>query len=105
MIKQDKIKEIILQYLNKEEEAGNSSGGSGHMAFKSVGSIEIIDTIFQKIQTQIIFKYRVTIETEFTYYPDNPPYFYDYKQSILINDCGEILNTGEKILLKTNMEF
>ena len=100
MIDEEQIKQIINSRLNEMEKTGKNAAVSGHLGFKSI----IIDGIgkpeLQKRDTsdryQLTCNYRVIVETEFTYYPDNLPQEYPKKARFIMNDKGEIID--EKIL-------
>lgn len=87
---------IIKEIITREENQGTHAGGSGHLAdigFR-IDHLEIIRS--EKEFVRINFFYTVTISTEFTIYPDNPPYEYRKKNFAVINYDGEIIERGNK---------
>ena len=74
MISENQIKDIVKQRIESDEKLGDQAGGSGHLGNVSyrVDSIESREIEGGKLE--IIYKYTLITETEFTYYPDNPPY-------------------------------
>ena len=85
MTNKEKIENLVRQKIEKDEKLGHQAGGSGHMSHVSytIDSIETKDTDEEKIE--ISYKYTIVVETEFTYYPDNPPYEYLYEGKLIID--------------------
>jgi hypothetical protein len=81
----EKIIAAIREYLESKHKLGERSGGSGHKGFVSYA---IDDYELQELEngnTKVIFSYTITTETEFTYYPDNPPYEDKYEEELLLD--------------------
>ena len=74
-----------------DEDLGEHVGGSGHLGFKSYQLKNIDMTTLPDDKIQVIYGYIVSVETEFTYYPDNPPMEYPRKKKIIINSTGDIV--------------
>ena len=54
-------------------------------------------------EMRIEYDYVVYVETEFTYYPDNPPYEYPHAKSISLNiHSGDITDLKKDIFLLAN---
>jgi len=70
----EKIREQVAHKIAKTHQLGYKSGGSGHLGHISFE----IDKIEEPQQTDkgwlVDYEYTLIIETEFTYYPDNPPH-------------------------------
>lgn len=68
------LHQLVCQDLERHETLGEQSSNSGHLSFVSY----TIDAIETPVKTpegwQITYHYTILTETEFTYYPDNPPY-------------------------------
>lgn len=94
MLTDTQIEEISKKYIESIESLGEKTGGSGHKGYKSleIDSIkhETIISADKSIKYQIYVDYRIIIETEFTYYPDNPPYEYSKSVTFYTNEIGEI---------------
>ena len=76
MISKEDAQEIVRKKIEKDEKIGCGGSKSGH---KSNVSYQIDDIKMKSLKdntTQIHYSYTLYIETEFTYYPDNPPYEY-----------------------------
>ena len=91
MIDKEGIKAIIRKKIESDENIGEKAGGSGHLS-----SIDyIIDEISEPEKAgenyHIKYQYTVSITTEFTIYPDNPPHEYTREVVIEINNKGDIL--------------
>ncbi len=74
MLTDEKIKDVIESQIRKTEKLGDRSGGSGHMSHVSFRIDDIKSRNLDGGKTEISFSYTLMVETEFTYYPDNPPY-------------------------------
>ena len=95
MLSEDKIKAILLEFLKKQEGTGTQTGGSGHLSDIGV----FIDKLVISDQTEeveVSVEFIVLIETEFTYYPDNPPKEYKYIQNFKIKMDGKINSYSDK---------
>ena len=100
MITESKLKDIVKAKITQDEDLGDQAGGSGHLGHVSY----LIDSIRkpERVQTdvgdewKISYDYTLIVETEFTYYPDNPPREYKYRKTIIIDDDGEIISESPK---------
>jgi hypothetical protein len=95
MVTKEEIAEIVKKKIADEEKPGELAGESGHLGYKSfeLKNIDIIETDNTKVE--VIYDYIVTVETEFTYFPDNPPYQYSHRKLIIINSEGKIISETE----------
>ncbi len=84
MLSDKEVLEKVKAAIEKEEKIGYNSGGSGHSAYKSfkINSIRIYS--FPHGVLKVRYSYTLYVETEFTYYPDNPPEEYDKSGVITI---------------------
>lgn len=100
----NRIRVYIENWLKKHHNVGESSGGSGHLG--SV-SLEIRGIKLTKAESEIIanVEYDISVETEFTYYPDNPPKYTKYNRSFNFDEVGEIEKIHDSEILSTNVEF
>jgi hypothetical protein len=89
------IDSIVRQIIETDENIGRSTGGSGHSSFISY-SLDKLDIQNSDDTIHIEFVYTMCVETEFTYYPDNPPQCYTYKKGIVITKKGEIISESKK---------
>lgn len=102
------IKKRILSFVEEQEQIGDQSSGSGHMAFISV---EIDDNFVIKPRENsefayaIDFTYTKTIDTEFTYYPDNPPQIYVYSQRCYCDNKYQITGFEKPKLISSNFDL
>ena len=100
MLPKSKIEKIVTRVITHDEKLGHNVGGSGHSGYTSF----VINSLGNPGKRQfksrnaweITYDYTITIETEFTYYPDNPPKEYRYKKTILIDQDGHILKEFSK---------
>jgi len=77
----NKIRQAIEQYIAGEHPLGEGAGGSGHLGHVS-SRIDEFSYTEKENGYLVTFKYTILTETEFTYYPDNPPYEDRYEASI-----------------------
>jgi len=97
MLLEKEILEIIKKKIESDEKLGHQSGGSGHMGYVSY---EIKDYKTRQInpdQLEISYHYCLYVETEFTYYPDNPPMEYHHKKVIVVNRDKDIISENKKL--------
>ena len=90
MITKNQIKEIIEKKIQKDEKLGTQTGGSGHLGHVSfvLNWMNVKDLPGNKYEVE--YKYTLVIETEFTYYPDNPPMEYPNSKKVVIDENGSI---------------
>ena len=101
MLTQSQIKKIIQQQISKEHKLGTT--GKEHLAYTTYIINKITTQKTNTSQIQITYQYTISIETEFTTEPDNPPYTYTYEKTITLNQQGQIIKETPKKLLKTNL--
>lgn len=92
MFTNEEVENIVKSYIEQVEKIGYQSGGSGHMGFVSYDLREFNFVEISEEQIKITFKYIVIVETEFTYYPDNPSQETEYEKEIIINNKKEIIS-------------
>jgi hypothetical protein len=96
MFSEKRLEDIVHDKIGQDEKLGDQVGGSGHMSFVSSSIDEIKKPekamIDGKDCWKIEYHYTVTVETEFTYYPDNPPYTYKYGKTIHVDDDGNLIS-------------
>lgn len=94
------LRNIVEAKIKEEEKLGDQVGGSGHLGNVSYELAEIISP--KKVQTdhgagwEITYSYTIIVVTEFTIYPDNPPYESKYRKTIVIDDKGHIISESLK---------
>jgi len=91
MLTDKEILDIIKRKIESDENLGEKHGGSGHLGYVSY---KIKDYQIQQISQErfkITYRYCLYVETEFTYYPDNPPMEYNYQKALIVNRDREIL--------------
>ncbi len=92
--------EIVTNNIKKNEKLGYQVGGSGHMGDVAFEIEEVStpeETVFEGSKCwEINYKYILVVTTEFTIYPDNPPYEYFYSKKIIIDEAGNIIKEFPK---------
>ena len=88
-----KIEKIVTRVITRDEKLGHRAGGSGHSGHTSfvINTLGNPKKIKFKGRTawEVTYDYTISIETEFTYYPDNPPREYQYRKTITLDDNGK----------------
>jgi hypothetical protein len=87
----EKIVAAIKAFIESKHKLGERSGGSGHKGFVSYVIDEFEHENIDDAKIRLSFKYTITTETEFTYYPDNPPYEDKYEEVIMLDKDFKIL--------------
>ncbi|MBT4409753.1 MAG: hypothetical protein HOC82_07905 [Bacteroidetes bacterium] len=105
----DKIYKLVQDKIEAGEKLGSQSGGSGHMGHVSyvIDHIEIDQSKSPDLinaEWQVDYQYTIFIETEFTYYPDNPPYETKYTQRLFLNHDLIPVKESEKEVLSSSFE-
>ncbi len=85
MLTKDEILKIINKEIEADEKLGDQVGGSGHMGYVSCKLDDYKTKQISEDLLEITYRYTIFIETEFTYYPDNPPMEYHQKKVIRVN--------------------
>ncbi|UCE13566.1 MAG: hypothetical protein JSV04_15480 [Candidatus Heimdallarchaeota archaeon] len=102
MFSEAELKRLINAKIATDEDLGEQVGGSGHLGFSSYEINFISDPVKKNNKTwKITYEYTVFVETEFTYYPDNPPYEYQYRKTIFVDDDGKIVRESKKATIKS----
>lgn len=89
------ILKVIKHVIDKDEKIGYNTGGSGHSAYKSYKIENFKTQWISDIKCEIHYSYTVYVETEFTYYPDNPPERYQRSRIITINSDGKVIEASK----------
>ena len=99
MFTEQEIEEIVSTCINGDEDLGHQSGAGDHIGHISY-VIEKIDTEKEGEYVVIVYQYTIIVETEFTIYPDNPPYEYLYEKTIKVDKDKNVIEASEKKGLK-----
>lgn len=83
--------QIVRQYIEEKENLGSNTGGSGHLSYTGYTVQAIEEPVTSNDGFVLKFSYTVSIETEFTYYPDNPPIEYYHTVSLQTTKEGKIV--------------
>jgi len=90
-VEEKKIEKIVRKQIETTEKLGDQTGGSGHMGHASYRIDEIRSRKLENGNTEVKYNYTLMVETEFTYYPDNPPYETPVSGSIILDRNGKII--------------
>jgi hypothetical protein len=79
LLTEEQLKAIIEKQIESEESLGDQVGGSGHRGHVSYKIDNISEPqIIDNNTIEVTYRYTLTTVTEFTIYPDNPPYEQSY---------------------------
>ena len=96
MIDRKKLEKTIRSIIESEENLGEQAGGSGHLSNVSY-TIDRIGTPFHDEENwSVLVVYTIVVETEFTVYPDRPPYERTYARTIIVDKEGNVVDKGKK---------
>ncbi len=91
----DAIKRIVASVIERREKLGESAGGSGHFGYTSYNITRISAPVEVQEKGKTLFKvtctYELVVETEFTYYPDNPPHRFPKEIELLLDREGNVV--------------
>jgi hypothetical protein len=85
----DAVLETVTALIARTEQTGEATGGSGHLSHVSFGNVRV--TAIEPAgegRWRVGFSYAIYVETEFTYWPDNPPHEYPKEGEVLVDDKG-----------------
>ncbi len=92
MLTEEKTKDIVEAWVQNTNKLGTQTGGSGHLSHVSFRIDSVSPRMLENGTTEISCSYTLMIETEFTYYPDNPPCETPCSATIIVNsDTGELI--------------
>ncbi len=97
---EETLRGIVSKTIEKDEALGEGVGGSGHRGYVSYG-LDEVGAPWRSIEEGVVrwevtYRYTVFIETEFTYYPDNPPYETHYRKTIVLDVAGVIVRGSDR---------
>ncbi len=92
MITKDEVEKIVRKHIEEIEKLGDQSGGSGHMSSTSYELNKISFNEYEDGCIHVDYSYITYVETEFTYYPDNPPHEYLHERIMVINKDMKIIS-------------
>ena len=103
MIDAKEIEKKIRESINERRKLGEHSGGSGHLALRSITKFnlsELKEVPYEAIIAyEIICDYEIYTETEFLHPPEDDIYYTEhYRDKFIINKNVEILNIQENLI-------
>ena len=98
------IRNIVSNQIEKDESLGEQVGGSGHLGYVDF-QIDSIDEP-KKVPEgwEITYRYTVSVTTEFTIYPDNPPSENGYEKTIVVDEKGDLVKVLGSEIISSNLE-
>ena len=102
----ERIREIVARKIEHDEQLGDQVGGSGHLGSVGYEIDEIAPAVGVPDEGrglfEIVYTYTLITVTEFTVYPDNPPYTSSYRKSIVVDEEGTIVRESAREAAKTD---
>ncbi len=92
MFTEEELQEIVKNKIETDEKLGTQAGGSGHLAYKHFVLNKLTSKQLTEDKLEIRYSYTVYIETEFTYYPDNPPMEYPNSGVMVVDKNKNIID-------------
>lgn len=98
----DEIRKIVWKQIEKDASPGEQVGGSGHL-----GHVDYkIDGVDEPRKVpggwEITYRYMVSVSTEFTIYPDNPPHENGYEKTIVVDETGDVLKVRKTGIISSD---
>lgn len=90
MLRHDQVIQIIHDKIFNDVKPGDYTGSSGHTGNKEVEIIKV-HPLITETGWEVDYEYVVTIETEFTIYPDNPPNEERFRVKAIMDSLGKVL--------------
>ena len=91
----NEVESMARKVIENDIHPGEQAGGSGHLA--DVGyTIDHLEWKEGTEKTEVRVFFTVSIITEFTIMPDNPPYDYRYKKDFYLTSKKDISDVKEK---------
>jgi hypothetical protein len=88
--------EIIRKKIELDEKIGEQTGGSGHLSEVSSHLDYVSLKTDESNNIEATYFYTLTVYSEFTMYPSNPPMNCRYRKSLWMNPEKEILQESDK---------
>jgi hypothetical protein len=104
MFSKEQLETVAKTNIASNYKLGDLTGGSGHMGHRSY-SIDKMEEPAQKDENwSFTFEYSIYVETEFNYYPDNPPQEDSYSKTVTLNRSGIIVSEEDPKYLGGSMD-
>lgn len=91
MFSSTEIEDIINAHIKAIEKTGDRGSSSGHLSSVSIILNKFSYRSIENESIKIQYSYTKYIETEFTYYPDNPPHEYHISREMIIDKNKNVL--------------
>ena len=100
----DEIRKIVWKQIEKDVSLGEQAGGSGHLAHVDC-KIDGVDEP-RKVPEgwEITYRYTVSVTTEFTIYPDNPPWENGYEKTVVVDEKGDVIEVRRTGIISSSWE-
>lgn len=94
MLSEKDILEIINKQIVEKEKPGEHAGGSGHLSFKNYRTEKYNASELPDGNIKITYRYTTFVESEFTFYPGNPPYEQGHEEMVVVDKNGVVVSQG-----------
>ncbi len=100
----DEARKIVWKQIEKDVSLGEQVGGSGHLSHVDC-KIDSVDKPRKAPEGwEITYRYTVSVTTEFTIYPDNPPRENGFEKTIVVNENGDTIKVRKTGIISSNWE-
>ena len=103
-LSKDKIRIIVSNQIEKDESLGEQVGGSGHLGYLDFQIDSIDDPRKAPEGWEITYRYTISITTEFTIYPGNPPQETGYQKTIVVDEKRDVVKERPTKVISSNLE-
>lgn len=98
----DKLTDAIAKKIEREENIGEKAGSSGHLGMIDYSIDQISEPVPDGENYIMTYRYTLSITTEFTIYPDNPPHESTRELKVIVDKNACILKTISSEMVSTN---
>jgi len=92
MMTKEEVEAIVRKHIEDIEKLGEYGSTNGHMSSTTYELDTISFDEYEDGCIHINYSYITFVETEFTYYPDNPPHEYPHVRMMVINKDRQIIS-------------
>ena len=100
----DELRNIVWKQIEKDVSPGEHVGGSGHLSQVDCRIDSVDEPRDVPEGWEVTYRYTVSVTTEFTIFPDNPPRENGYEKTIVVDENGDIIKVRKMEIISSNWE-
>jgi len=104
LLLKETVRQIVWNQIEKDVSPGEQVGGSGHLSQVDCKIEFVYDPVQVSKGWEITYRYTVITTTEFTVYPDNPPWENTYEKTIVVDQKGDFIKVMKSEIISSNIE-